>query len=243
MCICRTWKQTGGGAIKIVQPKGSVLRSLPRLCQQCLRQIAFFFPFAIPITAGYRCFPSSSLFWENKSTNNSLQLLLVLEVTPLQLLLSQNITFFINCSFSQITGSVGANHIRLCLCHPAAGMLIIKSLYTHLTLITDCDDFLLPVKLQKSCFHNISPMEHLRCSLVLMSLQTLPLMACTELLLQIFLWDIYNTAEMLQVESLMNNGSTSVFICCVDTDTIAALLMFPRLSGEVAFFNLIVTNQ
>lgn len=76
-----------------------------------------------------------------------------------------------------------------------------------------------------------------------MPLQILHLMACPELL-QIFLWDIYNTAEVLQVESLMNNGDASVlFICCVDTDTVAALLMGPRLSWEVAFFTLIFINQ
>lgn len=73
--------------------------------------------------------------------------------------------------------------------------------------------------------------------------QIVYLMACSELL-QIFLWDSYNTAEVLQVESLMNNGEASVlFVCCVDTDTVAALLMGSRLSWEVAFFTLIFINQ
>lgn len=45
-------------------------------------------------------------------------------------------------------------------------------------------------------------------------------------LLQALLWDIYNTAEVLQVESSMNNGGASVLLsCCADTDTVAALLM------------------
>lgn len=55
---------------------------------------------------------------------------------------------------------------------------------------------------------------------------------------------LYNTAEVLQVESPMNNGKAAVsFICCVDTDTVAALLMGPRLSCEVAFFTPIFLNQ
>ena len=46
-------------------------------------------------------------------------------------------------------------------------------------------------------------------------------MACTGPS-QTFLWDIFNTAEALQVEPVMNNEGTSVlFICCVDTDTVA----------------------
>lgn len=74
-------------------------------------------------------------------------------------------------------------------------------------------------------------------------LQILHLMACTELL-QIFQWDAYNTPEVLQVKSLMNNGDAGVlFICCVDTDTVAALLMGPGLSWEVVFFTLISINQ
>lgn len=78
-------------------------------------------------------------------------------------------------------------------------------------------------------------------NIIVVPLQILHLMARAE---QIFLWDAYNTAEVLQVESLMNNGDASVlFICCVDTDTVAALLMGPRLSWEVAFFTLIFINQ
>lgn len=63
--------------------------------------------------------------------------------------------------------------------------------------------------------------------------------------LRAFLWDIYNTAEVLQVESSMNNGGTSVLLsCCADTDTAAALLMGARdLAGELPFFNPICTNQ
>lgn len=45
--------------------------------------------------------------------------------------------------------------------------------------------------------------------------------------LQIFLWDRYNPAEVLQLELLMNNGGV-LFVRCVDTDTVAALLMGPR---------------
>lgn len=63
-------------------------------------------------------------------------------------------------------------------------------------------------------------------------------------LLQIFLWEMYNITEVLQVESLMNNGETSLlFICCADTDTVAALLIELRPSWEVAFFTLIFINQ
>lgn len=63
--------------------------------------------------------------------------------------------------------------------------------------------------------------------------------------LRAFLWDIYNTAEVLQVESSMNNGGASVLLsCCADTDTVAALLMGARdLARELPFFNPICTNQ
>lgn len=76
-----------------------------------------------------------------------------------------------------------------------------------------CDDFLLLVILRKC----------LRCATVLRSVSSvvehrdinvvprLLLMACTEPFLQTFLWDIYNTAEVLQVESLMNNGDACVY--------------------------------
>lgn len=85
-----------------------------------------------------------------------------------------------------------------------------------------------------SFVHFSAQIEHHSINVV--SLQILRLRACTELLLQIFLWDIYNTAEVLQVESLMNNGGASVlFICCVDTDTVAALLMGSR--RQVVFHN------
>lgn len=75
-----------------------------------------------------------------------------------------------------------------------------------------------------SLLYYSAKIEHHNINIV--SLHILHLMACRELLLQVFLWDIYNAAELLQVESLMNNGGASVlFICCVDMDTVAALLM------------------
>lgn len=69
-------------AIKSFQAKGLVLRSRACLCQQC-SEANCVFCFAIPITAGDRCFLSSSLFWENKTAQNSWELPLVLKVTPL----------------------------------------------------------------------------------------------------------------------------------------------------------------
>lgn len=74
-------------------------------------------------------------------------------------------------------------------------------------------------------------------------LQILHVAVFTELL-RAFLWDIYNTAEVPQVESVMNNGDADVLcICCVDTDSVAALLMGQRLSWEVTFVTLIFINQ
>lgn len=71
----------------------------------------------------------------------------------------------------------------------------------------------------------------------------LHLMACAELQ-QVILWETYNIAKVLQEESLMNNGEGSVlFMSCVDTDTVAALLIGLRLSWGVAFFPQIFINQ
>lgn len=61
-------------------------------------------------------------------------------------------------------------------------------------------------------------------------LQILHRVVSTELL-HAFLWDTYNTAEVLQVETLVNNGDADVLcIFCVDTDSVAALLMGLRLT-------------
>lgn len=61
-------------------------------------------------------------------------------------------------------------------------------------------------------------------------LQILHLMACTESCYGAHTVQ-YNTAEVLQVESLINNGEASVlFMSCVGTVTVAALLMELRLS-------------
>lgn len=55
---------------------------------------------------------------------------------------------------------------------------------------------------------------------------------------------LYNVAVGLQVGSLINNAEASVlFMSCVDTDTVAALLMELRLSWEVALFTLMFINQ
>lgn len=83
--------------------------------------------------------------------------------------------------------------------------------------------------------------EHHDISVV--RLQIVHLMA-RKALRQIFLWDTHSTAEVLQVACLMNNGEANVlFICCVDTDIVVALLIELRLSWEVAFFTLIFINQ
>lgn len=142
-----------------------------------------------------------------------------------------NITFFINCSFHWITGSLCANYVMLYLFMSLCRMNGYHYGFTHIFSISYGLWWFSPSSYveEMSFLHYSAQIEHHSINVV--SLQILRLMACTELLLQIFLWDIYNTAEVLQVESLMNNGGASVFIlfiCCVDTDTVAALLMGPR---------------
>lgn len=97
------------------------------------------------------------------------------------------------------------------------------SLYRDISheLFMDCDDLY-------KCFSSIIRTCHFYCASISWLAQR----------------ETYNAAEVLQVESLMNNAGVCVlFICCVDTDTVAALLMGPRLSWEAAFFTLIFINQ